>query len=149
MSEPRVAHSAALLGDGSVLVAGGLRGGLGGDLQPDDILAEAEIFDPATGNWTATALMADVRFQFTLSSLLDGTVLAAVGDHIGDGPVRGSEIFDPGTGSWMPAGTMLQPRAAQSAVVLGDGDVLIVGGEGPGARGLASAELYDGPAPRG
>ena len=147
MAEPRNAHATALLGDGRVLVAGGLKGGLGGDLQPDHILASAEMFDPATGLWTATGPMSASRFQFTLSTLDDGTALAAVGDHLGTGPVSGSETFDEGSGQWIPAGLMLQPRAAQTATALSDGDVLFAGGEGPNARGLASAELFDGPAP--
>lgn len=146
MADPRVAHSAAILGDGRVLVAGGLRGGMAGDLAPGDILASAEIFDPVTGTWSTTGSMSESRFQFTLTSLADGRALAAVGDHLGNGPVPGAERFDPGTGRWAPAGTMVEPRAAQTATLLQDGDVLLAGGEGPGARGLASAETFDGPA---
>jgi Kelch motif protein len=147
MAEPRGAHAAAILGDGRVLVAGGLRGGLGGDLEPEDILASAEVFDPVDRSWTPTDSMSAARFQFTLTALDDGTVLAAVGDHIGNGPVPGAERYDGSTGMWTDAGTMLQARAAQKAAMLADGDVLVVGGEGPGARGLASAETFDGPPP--
>jgi hypothetical protein len=146
MTEPRAAHAGALLDDGRVLVAGGLRAGLAGDLQPQDILASAEVYDPATGKWLATGSMAATRFQFTLTELDDGTVLAAVGDHLGSGPVPGSERYHT-SGSWTSAGAMTEPRAAQTATVLDDGDVLVAGGEGPNARGLASAELFDGPAP--
>jgi hypothetical protein len=146
MAEPRAAHAAALLDDGRVLVAGGLRAGLGGDLQPQDILASAEVYDPAAGKWFATGSMTARRFQFTLTELDDGSVLAAVGDHLGDGPVPGAELYD-SAGKWTSAGGMIEPRAAQVATVLDDGDVLVAGGEGPNARGLASAELFDGPAP--
>jgi len=147
MTEPRVAHAAAILDDGRVLVAGGLSGGLGGDLEPQDILESAEVFDPVDRSWMPTGSMSAARFQFTLTALDDGTVLAAVGDHIGNGPVTGAELYDGSVGSWAAAGTMLQARAAQKAALLADGDVLLVGGEGPGARGLASAETFDGPAP--
>lgn len=144
MAEPRVAQAAAILVDGRVLVAGGLRGGMDGNLVPDDILSSAEIFDPAAGAWSETAPMAAARFQFTMTTLVDGSVLAAVGDHLGNGPVPGAERFHV-AGVWTDAGGMLEPRAAQTATLLPDGDVLVVGGEGPGARGLSSAELFHGP----
>lgn len=147
MADPRVAHAMALLNDGQVLVAGGLRAGLAGDLQPDDILASAEVFDPATEHWTATGPMAERRFWFTLTTLWDGAVLAASGDHLGSGPVPGADLYDPGRGSWAPAGSLVAGRAAQTAALLDDGDVLLAAGEGPGARGLNSAELYHGPEP--
>jgi hypothetical protein len=147
MAEPRAAHAMALLDDGRVLVAGGLRGGLAGDLVPDDILTSAERFDPATEEWTAAGPMVAARFQFTLTTLADGGVLAASGDHLGTGPVRGSEHYDARANTWSPAGSLVAPRAAQTAALLDDGDVLLAGGEGPGARGLSSTEVYDGPPP--
>src|SRR6185369_12872113 len=95
---------------------GGLQGGMDGNLTTADILASAEIFDPATKAWSTTTSMSECRFQFTMTSLADGSVLAAVGDHIGSGPVPGSERFH--AGAWTDAGRMLEPRAAQTATLL-------------------------------
>src|SRR4029078_2958539 len=108
----------ALLDDGPDLVAGGVRGRLGGDLTPDDILTSAERFDPATEQWTAAGAMAAARFQFTLTTLADGGVLAVSGDHLGSGPVPGAERYDARTNAWSPAGSLVAPRAAQTAVLL-------------------------------
>ena len=139
----RVSHTATLLSDGQVLVAGGLSGGFGGDLTPSDILASAELYDPANGSWSPTGSMATRRFNYSATRLSDGSVLAAVGDHIGSGPLGSVEVYDPSTGSWTATAEMIEGRAAQTATLLPDGEVLVLGGEGPGAAGLASAELYD------
>jgi hypothetical protein len=125
-----------------VLIVGGLSGGFSGNLTPADILASAELFDPASGSWTSTGTLADPRFNFTATVLLDGKVIAVAGDHLGSGPVISSELYDPGTGSWAPASPMIEARAAHTATILPSGEVLVAGGEGPGAVGLASAEVY-------
>ncbi len=49
----RLSHTATVLRNGKVLVAGGVKAG--GGFSPD--LASAELYDPATGRWTATGAM--------------------------------------------------------------------------------------------
>src|SRR5205823_4414411 len=68
MSARHVEASAALLADGRVLVAGdqGVRG-------------SADVYDPRTKSFTATADMSFPRALFTLTRLADGTVLAPGG----------------------------------------------------------------------
>ena len=118
------------------------------ELTPSDILTTAERFDPPNGTWAAAGTMADARFQFTLTTLGDGDVLAVWGDHIGDGPVRGSDIYDPASNAWTPAAPMIGGRAGAMAVLLMDGRLLVAGGEGADRRGLAAAELFGSrPAP--
>jgi len=66
------AITATLLSDGTVLVAGG---------GARSSLAEAEIYDPATGTWTVTGSLNTARGLHTATLLFDGTVLAAAGNN--------------------------------------------------------------------
>ena len=64
-------HTATLLPDGMVLVAGG---------KNNVPLASAELYDPASGTWTATgSLVADARQTHTATLLPNGKVLVAGG----------------------------------------------------------------------
>jgi hypothetical protein len=87
MIEGRSSHTATMLPDGMVLVAGG-RG--------RDPLASAELYDPETGTWSATASMADARAG-TATLLRDGKVLWT-GDSDGH-TVDSAELYDPGGGN--------------------------------------------------
>ena len=88
MIEARMGHTATLLQDGTVLVAGGSLGGA---------LASAELYHPDTGTWTATASMINPRAG-TATLLPDGRVLVTGGPRVGG--TRGSaELYDPGTGN--------------------------------------------------
>jgi hypothetical protein len=104
-------HTATLLSDGRVLVAGGGHG--------TDGLASAEIYDPQTGVFSQTGSMAS-RGAHTATRLLDGRVLLATG-----GP---AELYDPKTGKFTPSGAMVVNRMWPTATLLQDGRVLIVGG---------------------
>jgi hypothetical protein len=87
MLTTRFYHTASLLLDGTVLVAGGetLRGN---NYSP---LAYAELYNPSTGSWTATGSMLDVHESHTATVLPDGSVLV-VG-------TSASELYEPGNGS--------------------------------------------------
>ena len=99
----------------------------------------AELYDPETGSWTATASLratGNTRFdRITATLLQDGTVLVVR-------PTT-AELYDPATGTWTATGE--QPRhvtAYPSATLLSDGMVLVIW-HGDAAPGSTTTELYD------
>ena len=136
---PRVAHAAATLADGTVLVAGG-RTAVDA---PYTILATAELFDPQTDTFTAVAPLAHARMAATLTALADGTALAVGGEP----GTKAAERFDPAMG-WLDAGASAARRSAHAAVRLSDGRVVIVGGR-DGTDPVETTEIFDPAAPPG
>ena len=135
MTTPRIFHSATLLSDGRVLIAGGEK------IAPPVVfttLSNAEIYDPRTGIFTATGSMAAARLGHTATLLANGKVLIA------GGAGASAELYNPATGAFSPTGSMTTPRKFPTAALLANGKVLIAGG-GPtaGAAPNRSAELYD------
>src|SRR2546423_9243572 len=70
----RVFHTATLLADGKVLVAAG-RGRDSGFIE----LASAELYDPATGTWSATGSLSTARYDHTATLMPNGIVVVAGG----------------------------------------------------------------------
>jgi N-acetylneuraminic acid mutarotase len=137
ISTPRDHLAASLLTDGSVLIVGG-NDGSGTDTS---VLASAEVFDPATGQWSTAGSMSQPRQGHSVVSLKNGAALVAGGD-VGEDPFQSVEIYDPSSGTWSKADDMSDARERFAAIVLQDGKVLVVGGGGTSGH-LASAELYD------
>jgi hypothetical protein len=133
MTAPRDAHTATLLSSGKVLIAGGIDG--------NNISKTAELYDPATGHFTATGTMAGARVFHTATRLQTGLVLIAGGF---DGSYLGTaEIYDPVSGTFRATkGAMNTPRDGHTATLLSDGTVLITGGTNSSGV-LSSAEIYD------
>ena len=129
----RYGHTATLLPNGQVLVAGG------GD-DNGDIFASAELYNPATGVWSPTGSIGSPRSSHTATLLANGQVLV-VGE--GTTPLAGAELYDPATGTWSPTGSLGFARSGYSATLLANGQVLIAGGFGTYGELLASSELYD------
>src|SRR5581483_11085979 len=133
---PRMAHTATLLDDGTVLAVGGTS-------NSTDALTVAELYDPASRTWTAAAQPAGARAFHTATVLADGRVLV-VGGFDGSAALATAEIYNPANNSWTAAASMSVARALHSAVRLGDGKVLVAGGRnGSDTGNLASSELYD------
>jgi WD40 repeat protein len=133
LATARAYHTATLLPNGKVLAVGG------GDAA-HRALANAELYDPASGNWTATGSLTTARDSHTATLLCSGKVLV-VGGFDGSDALASAELYDPASGSWMAAGTLANARYFHTATLLPNGKVLVAGGAGNGY--LPSAELYD------
>ena len=131
MIHVRSGHSAAVLPNGKVLIAGGRDSN--GNLIPI-----AELFDPATGTFSATGGLMQVRTNATATLLLGGKVLIAGGDDSQGNLVSTAELYDPVTGAFTSTGNLQSSRAQHTATLLTNGKVLLVGG-----NETSSAELFD------
>ena len=135
MFDPRSGHSATLLPDGTVLIAGGMR-------RNQDFYRSAEVFDPKTNQFHRVGDMALARVGPAAVLLPSGKVLI-LGGWVGHDTTDEVEEYDPATRKFVVAGKMTVKRARPSVTLLRDGDVLIAGGgEGDSAGGVATAELY-------
>jgi formylmethanofuran dehydrogenase subunit C len=135
---------AVLLEDGQVLITAGDQ--IRGDRNS---AASAELYDPATGKFSATGSMHTPRDHFSGVVMRDGRVLVAgdssEGQHPGTKIEAGAEIYGRRTGRFLLTGNMTTPRDKFGTTLLPDGSVLVVGGQAdsPFGRGLSSTEIYD------
>jgi WD40 repeat protein len=130
MTVVRTAHTATLLQNGQVLIAGGT--------DRSSRLASAELYDPTSQTFTATSgSMTIARFGHS-ATLLDNATLPNYGKVLvaGGGDLI-AELFDPTAGTFTPTGSMLAPHLGQTATLLQNGLVLIAGGE------TAKTELFN------
>src|ERR1035437_1335 len=84
MNSPRDSASAAVLKNGTVLVAGGWSG------LP---LSSTELFDPATGVFTSAPSMSVPRGDAATAVLLDGSVLLCGGWIDGTSMIDSAEVY--------------------------------------------------------
>jgi len=140
MGYARYGHTATLLPSNQVLVAGGGSARSNAGFDP---LASAELYDPATAQWTPAAAMQTARLLHTATRLPNGQVLVAGGIDTHFSPMASAELFDPATGKWTVLDSMASARAGHTATLLESGDVLVSGGYGGGPGGVtASAERF-------
>jgi len=143
MVTAREEHTATLLPDGEVLVAGGAEHG--------GPMASAELFDPVTGSWTVTGNMGSPRYGHAATLLLDGKVLVMGGsDHGGAGccALASAELYDPASRTWTATGDMATEHGHNAATLLPDGRVLVDGAlhelYHPGTRSWTAAGTAGG-----
>lgn len=118
---------------------------IGGVDNYGNLLASAEIYSAAAGNWTSTGNMASARELFPAVVLTNGKVLVAGGLGASGTLLRQAELYDPSTGVWSAAGSLSVARYSHTATLLPNGKVLVAGGctaSGCSAD-TAVSELYD------
>lgn len=124
MFDEHVGHTATLLQDGRVLVAGGTN--LGGDAT-----ATCELFDPKTDRWTRGASMNVARAYHSATLLKNGDVLVVGGQSSTSAfpytVLASAEIYQPAKNRWITVRSAHVARAGHVAVRLRDGRVLIAG----------------------
>lgn len=135
MLEPRSGHSATLLPDGKVLIAGGMR-------RNQDFYKSVELYDPATARFERAGDMTIARVGQAAVLLPSGKVLIA-GGWSGKEATDSAELYDPAARRFTAVAKMTSRRGNPSATLLADGDVLIAGGadhDTPG--GISAAEVF-------
>jgi hypothetical protein len=120
----RELHSATLIPDGRILIAGGMNWDL------STVASTAELYDPKTGTFSPTGPMATARAAHTATPLADGRVLITGGRNLAGTSwltLPSAEVYDPKTGTFSPTGSMGTARDLHTATLLPDGRVLVAG----------------------
>jgi N-acetylneuraminic acid mutarotase len=133
-------HTATLLHDGRVLLAGGEYGS-GSSTYP----SAAQLFDPDTNTFSVTGSLATNRSGHAAALIGDGRVLV-IGGSNSSGDLASAELYNPSTGTFEPADTLATAREFPTATVLPDGNILVSGGShwnGSAYTYYASVEIFD------
>jgi len=126
---PRVNHTTTMLGDGTIMVAGGHYLGT---------LSDVRLFDMATDSWSITGSLIIPRTRHA-AAMFGGQVLVCGGAYLGT--MSDAEIYDPAAGTWSAVAPMNIPRAGHSAAST-NGGVLVYGGDDLGPT--AAPEYFNG-----
>ena len=121
----RSSHTAQLLADGRVLIAGGA----GNNDIPEG--GDALLYDPQKNTWTTTGPMIQAPLLAQSVRLLDGRVLVAGGFVAGElvpRVIASAEIYDPVSNTWTDAASLSEARYAYNLVLLPGGQVLAIDG---------------------
>ncbi len=129
----RIRHTATTLADGRILIASG------------ELAGATEVFDPATGRFTAGGTLVTARMGHTATRLPSGRVLLVgglrpelQGFNYRLVPLDSAEEYDPASGSSTAVGSLSTTRFGHAATLLPDGRVVVAGG-----TSRADVEIYD------
>lgn len=121
LAQPRHGHTASLLRDGRVLVAGGIGSGR------HRMLSSVEIWNPRTNRFKTITPMNHARSDHVAVTLKDGRVFVA-GGLKGIHALKSAEVWHPKQGRWLDGGTMKDARVDLGITLLPDNRVLVSGG---------------------
>lgn len=138
--QARSAHTATLLPDGRVFIAGGVKPGITTFFAQE--LDSFEIYEPASGTFTIGSLRMPRTFH-TATLLNDGRVFLAGGAFNFPEVTERTEIFDPVTSSTIEGPALTHARMLHSAHLLPAGKVIVVGGVSNSAETLNSVDVFD------
>ena len=141
MLQARAEFAATILANGQVLVAGGCTG-----YDANGCAAttnKAEIYNPSTGSWKATAGMRTGRHAMTATLLPSGKALVAGGATGASDALISSELYDPVAKTWALGAKMVTARSDYASITLATGKVLFIGGENINGVSIRNAELYN------
>jgi len=143
MSSDRAGHTATLLLDGTVLVAGGFNGRAFNGYGPErgDTFT-AELFDRETRTFRPTGRMPEGRRDHAAIRLSDGRVLI-VGGSQGGTILDTATVYDPASGTFSEVGRMATARSRPALVGLPDGRVAVIGGLDAFGAATPGVEYFD------
>jgi len=139
---PRDGHTATLLPNGNVVVAGGENN--------NQAMASTEVYSPTTGSWITSGNLNTARSNASAVLLPNGSILVAggcVATCLG-GTTASAELYNSVSGAWSYSGRMVKSRTYFGMVLLAGGRVLVAGGctalNANGCSGVTSAaEIYN------
>jgi len=134
MSTGRVYHTATVLPNGKVLVAGGA--------DSNTRLASAQVYDPVSNTWGPSTSMSGPRQGHRATLLPNGKVLVTGGENESYVALNSAELYDPVNNSWTTVASMNLARRVHAAILLPDGKVLVSGGQNS-TLSTDTAEVYD------
>jgi N-acetylneuraminic acid mutarotase len=133
-----------------LVAAGGLLFAIGGRDDgrfSGDALPTVEVYDPASGMWTARPPMPFARNAFGVAAGADGIIYIAGG---GDTYSFSAAVwaYDPATDGWTERAPLNSEREGTALIPLPDGRIAAIGGVRMGDVEEATVELYDPAADR-
>lgn len=136
MIKARYRHTATVLQNGKVLIAGGADSSV-------PAMANVELYDPTTRTYLSTGSMTNFRMNHTATLLPNGKVLL-IGGNSGGANLSSAELYDPTNGTFTATGSMTEARSSHTATLLADGTVVVIGGFNyPTTTAVGSAEIYN------
>jgi hypothetical protein len=142
LTEARAGHTATLLEDGRVLLAGGVQLGVEGGLST---VSAVEVFDPVSGTLERQPALDSARAFHTATRLPGGEVLLVGGEEetgAGPRPLKSARVLDVTAGT-ATAVEGQRARSHHAAAADASGRVLVVGGVGADGEAVSGAEGYD------